>query len=311
MKRQFEDTIQKPAVVCLLALAACALWGSAFPSIKLSYQWLTVEGASSQILLAGYRFTLAGALTYLIACISRKKLATIPKNAVSGTLLLGLCQTTLQYVFFYIGMAHTTGVKGSVINSANVFAAIIVARFALKDEPLTARKIIGCLIGFFGIIVINFSPGSMNFDFAWNGEGFMLASTIVYGASAVLLKIVAAKGDSVTINALQLLFGGVLLLVIGLISGGRVTGFEPKSVALLLYMSVLSAVAFTIWTVLMKYNPVGKVAVYGFSIPVFGSALSGIFLGEKVLTLRNLIALLFVSAGIVIVNYAGRKSEMA
>ena len=67
-------------------------------------------------------------------------------------------------------------------------------------------------------------------------------------------------------------------------------------------MAILSTAAFSIWTILMKYNPVGKVAVYTFTIPIFGVALSGVILGEKIFEFKNLIALLLVSAGIVIVN---------
>src|SRR5699024_6905982 len=69
-----------------------------------------------------------------------------------------------------------------------------------------------------------------------------------------------------------------------------------------IYMALLSTVAFRVWTILMKYNPVGKVVVYTFTIPIFGAVLSGIILGENMFELKNLIALVLVSAGIIIVN---------
>lgn len=54
--------------VCLTAMVCCALWGSAFPCIKIGYQLFRIDGndVSSQLLFAGYRFTLAGLLTNLI-----------------------------------------------------------------------------------------------------------------------------------------------------------------------------------------------------------------------------------------------------
>ena len=67
-------------------------------------------------------------------------------------------------------------------------------------------------------------------------------------------------------------------------------------------MALISTAAFSLWTLLLKYNPVGKVAIYGFTIPVFGVALSGLFLGEQIVTVKNLSALLLVSIGILIVN---------
>lgn len=67
-------------------------------------------------------------------------------------------------------------------------------------------------------------------------------------------------------------------------------------------MALLSTVAFSIWAGLLKYNPVGKISVYSFSIPVFGVAFSAIFLNENIMSLQNLAALLLASLGILIVN---------
>ena len=105
-----------------------------------------------------------------------------------------------------------------------------------------------------------------------------------------------------TITSYQILFGSVLLIIIGLALGGHVEGFTLKSTILLIYMALISAVAFSLWTLLLKYNPVGRVAIYGFTIPVFGVVLSAIFLGEQFVSLKNLSALILVSVGILIVN---------
>lgn len=52
----YGKEITKSSVVFALALLCCALWGSAFPCVKIGYEWLAIEGAGSQILFAGYRF---------------------------------------------------------------------------------------------------------------------------------------------------------------------------------------------------------------------------------------------------------------
>ena len=84
-------------------------------------------------------------------------------------------------------------------------------------------------------------------------------------------------------------------------------GFTLSCEGLLFYMALLSAVAFVIWTGLLRDYPAGRVAVFGFSIPVFGVLFSGIFLGERFLSWKNLAALFLICAGIVIVNL--RKKE--
>lgn len=72
----------------------------------------------------------------------------------------------------------------------------------------------------------------------------------------------------------------------------------------LLYMAIISAVAYTIWGVLLKYNPVARVSVYGFMNPVFGVILSAFLLGEKnqAFGYKGLTALLLVCIRIFIVN---------
>ena len=286
----------------MLALLCCALWGSAFPCIKLGYAWLDIKGTGSQILFAGYRFFLSGIFTFVIGCAVERKFLTMKRSSVWHIFRQGLLQTTVQYVCFYIGLAYATGAKSSIINASQGFVAIIASHFMLKSEKMTWKKTIGCILGLAGVVTVNLSPGAWGSGFSMKGEGMILICTIVYGISMVLLKMISDEESPMTITAYQTLMGGALLILIGIVMGGHVGGFTAKSAALLIYMALLSTAAFSIWTILMKYNPVGKVAVYTFTIPIFGVALSGLLLGEQVLEVKNLIALALVSAGIIIVN---------
>lgn len=301
-KPRIEKRLQNPAVVCLLALICCGLWGSAFPSVKIGYEWFGIEGTGSQILFAGYRFFLAGVLTFIAGCVLEKRILVMKPSSIPYILRQGLLQTTVQYVCFYVGLAHTTGTKGSIINASNAFISIVAAHFMLKSEKMTWKKGIGCGLGLAGIIVINLVPDAWGTGFSLNGEGLIVLCSTVYGISTVLLKMISDKESPMTITAYEILLGSVFLIVIGLFLGGHVGSFTVKSTLLLIYLALLSAAAFSIWTVLLKYNPVGKVAVYGFTIPIFGTVFSAIILGEQILSLRSLSALLLVSTGIIMVN---------
>ena len=303
MERFYQNTVTRT----ILALMCCALWGSAFPCVKIGYELFQIEGSGSQILFAGYRFFLAGVFTFILACVLEKGVITMKKSSVPYVFGQGLLQTTVQYVCFYIGLAHTTGAKGSVINASNAFFSIIAAHFLMRSEKLTWKKVAGCLVGFAGIIIINLEPGAWSSGFSLMGEGMVLVCAFSYGLSSVTLKMISDREKPVTITAYQLLFGGAVLILIGAAAGGSVHGFALKSTLLLLYMSLLSTVAFSIWAELLKYNSVGKVAIFGFSIPVFGVAMSAIFLGEQVISVKNLIALVCVSVGIIIINRKGKE----
>ena len=298
MERFYQNT----GVRVILALVCCALWGSAFPYVKIGYEMFEIRGAGSQILFAGYRFFLAGILTFLMACLLERRIVRIKKSSVPYVFGQGILQTTIQYVCFYIGLSNTTGAKGSVINASNAFFAIIMAHFLLKYEKVTWKKALGCVIGFGGVIVINLAPGAWGSGFHLAGEGMILLCSFAYGTCSVTLKMISGKESPAAITAYQLLFGGALLILIGLAAGGRVEHFTARSSGLLLYLALLSTVAFTLWAELLKYNPVGRVAVFGFSIPVFGVALSALLLGEDIFRLQNLAALLLVSLGIIVVN---------
>lgn len=304
MERFYQNTVTRT----ILALLCCALWGSAFPCVKIGYELFHIEGAGSQILFAGYRFFMAGMFTFLLGCALKKRIITMKISSVPYVFGQGLLQTTIQYICFYIGLAHTTGAKGAVINASNTFFSIIAAHFLMKSEKLTARKVIGCLVGFVGIIIINLEPGAWSSGFSWLGEGMVLVCAFSYGMSSVTLKMISDREEPVTITAYQLLFGGAVLIAIGAITGGKVQGFNMQSTLLLLYMSLLSTVAFSIWAELLKYNSVGNVAIFGFSIPIFGVALSAVFLGEQMASVKNLAALVCVSIGIIIINRQGHEA---
>ena len=305
-----KDTriLTRPLVVCGIALLCCTLWGSAFPSIKIGYRLFSIQGEDtmSQMLFAGYRFTLAGILVILIGSFFKKKFLWPKKSSWFMVVKLGCVQTIFQYVFFYTGLAHTTGVKSSIITASNVFFAIFLSA-AVFREKLSAGKLLGCLAGFAGVVLINVAGGGAgDTGLSLAGEGAMLVSAFASAFSSVMIKRYSGHEDTFTLCGYQFFFGGIVLAMIGLACGGRVTGFTGPSTLLLVYMGLISAVAYSLWSVLLKYNPVGKVAIFGFSNPVIGVILSAILLGEKnqAFTLQGLLALLLVCIGIFTVNYS-------
>ena len=154
-KQNIEEKMQKTVVVWLGALVCCLLWGSAFPCIKLGYGFSEIAAGdtASQILYAGMRFTLAEVAAITIGSIMKRKFIYPQAEAVPKVFSLSLFQTVLQYMFFYIGLAHTTGVKASIIEGMNVFVVVFVSGVLLKMEHVGAGKIIGCIIGFAGVVL--------------------------------------------------------------------------------------------------------------------------------------------------------------
>ena len=119
-----RSKLSKLYIMVPLALLCCFLWGSAFPMVKIGYEMFSIaeSDTASQILFAGIRFSLAGALVILFgSLIAKKPLYPRNKTEIGHCLLLSLFQTVLQYTAFYIGLAHTSGVKSSILVALNVF----------------------------------------------------------------------------------------------------------------------------------------------------------------------------------------------
>lgn len=292
------------------ALFCCFLWGSAFPFIKVGYKLMNISKVPSEILYAGMRFTLAGILVLIFGSLMQKKFLLPKKAEIPKVCALSLFQTVLQYLFFYIGLGNTTGVKASVIEASGTFVAIAVSALIFHQEHVTAQKWLGCLIGFIGVVIINAGSG-FDFSFKFTGEGFVFISTVSYAFSSVLIKEFSKTSDPVTLSGWQFLIGGIVMIIIGLCAGGNiaVSAWSVKAVILLLYLAFISAAAYSIWGILLKYNPVSEIAVLGFTNPVFGVILSGLVIGEaaEAFSLKSLISLVLVAIGIITVNKKIKK----
>ncbi|MDR0439363.1 MAG: DMT family transporter [Candidatus Accumulibacter sp.] len=291
-------------VVVALASLCCLLWGSAYPAIKTGYALfdIAVGDIPSKLLFAGYRFMFAGLVLLALAMLARRNIFVLNRGNLFSTCLLGLTMTSLQYVFFYVGLAYTTGVKGSILNAATTFFSVLLAHYIYRNDRLNIYKAIGCLIGFAGVVVVNFSKDLLDFQFTLLGEGFVVISMFILSATSIYGKKLSQTMDAVVLTGYQLSIGGFVLVVAGYAAGGKLAGFTPGSAALLAYMVLLSSAAYSMWATLLKYNRVGMVAVFNLLIPIFGAILSAIFLGESVLEWKNVAALALVCSGIWLVT---------
>ncbi|MFU0832045.1 MAG: Drug/metabolite transporter superfamily permease [Oscillospiraceae bacterium] len=306
MNLQKERILTKPTVVCLLAMLCCAFWGSAVPGIKSGYRLFQISQGNfqTQILFAGSRFFLAGILTVLIGSVTARKFLVPRRASFQRIGILSLFQTILQYIPFYIGLAYASGVKASILVGTNVFLSILIACLIFHQEKLTARKLLGSIIGFSGVVLVNLNSAGLSMDFHFFGEGMILISTMSTAIAAVLIKQFSKKDDPVMLNGYQFIFGGAFLMMCGFVSGGRITHWTLAGAAVLLYLAFLSAAAYSLWSILLRYNPVSRVTVFGFMNPIFGVLLSAVILSEsqQAFGLKTASALVLVSFGIYIVN---------
>ena len=111
-----------------------------------------------------------------------------------------------------------------------------------------------------------------------------------------------------TLSGWQFFCGGIVLTLAGLALGGRLHPTGAGAFLLLLYMGFISAGAYTLWGILLKYNDVSRITILGFMNPVLGVLLSALFLGEgkEAFSVRVFCALVLVSIGIIL---SGKKKR--
>jgi len=306
MSKRKINIFKNKYTVVFLAIIACVLWGSAFPSLKVSYSLLNIEnsGPFTKMLFASFRFMLASLMLIIFIILkSGFKKLKLRKEVIYKLIILGLIQTFGQYAFFYNGLAKTTGVKSSILVTSGIFFTVIASHFLYSDDKLNKIKIFGLTLGFTGVIIINLSRGDLNFVFNLTGEGFIIMTGVMSTVAILYVKHLSVNIDTMIITAYQMLFGSVTLFIVS-IMGTDINSvqFNTKSTFLLIYLAFISAAAFALWYSLIKYNKVGYITIYKFITPVSGVFLSAFFLVNEFINIYAVIALILVSIGIVIIN---------
>ena len=246
---QKQNKLTQTGIVALLACVCCILWGSAIPVIKTGYHILQVDSSdtASQIVFAGIRFTLAGILVLIFASIKEKKVMLPDRKLLKYAIPVCLAQTVGQYFFFYIGVAHTSGVKGGIITGLGNFIAILLSCLIFRNERMTGRKLAGCILGFAGVVIINLLGNSLDMGFKLIGEGFILIAQLSYGMSTVLINLFSKKVSPVVLSGSQFTMGGIVLTLIGFGMGGHLGNMTAAGLAIIFYLAMVSAVAYTLW----------------------------------------------------------------
>lgn len=301
--------LTRTAPVLLIASLCCLLWGSAFPMINVGYNYYGIDSSDTAtiILFAGIRFFLAGVLTIAIFSVASKKLLIPKRSSLPYVGVLSVFQTILQYVFFYLGLAFTTGTRASVINGSGVLFVLIISCFVIRTESFSFRKAAACILGFLGIALSSFSASD---GFSFNkGDLFIIITAISYATSTVLMRKFSAYENPAVLSGYQFIVGGAVMSAFAFVFGGRLDLANIKGIAVLVYLAFVSAIAYSLWSILLKYNDASRISICGTMTPIFGFLLSLLILHEQGNgILMNGLGLILVVSGMAISSYK-RKSD--
>ena len=297
-----QNIFTRPLWVSVFALTAAISWGWAYPLIKLGFEEFQIlpDMTGSKILFAGLRFFLSGVILLAIARTTKRSFRTHGSHSWSYLFIFTLLNTTFHYAFFYIGLSHSDGARAAILNSLGVFVLVLLACAIFPSDKLTKRKILGCLLGFVGILMLNLGSAQTS-DFSFLGDGMIVLNALCSAFASLMTRGVCKRIDIFVGTGYSLGLGGGMLILIGLYLGGTLPNVTLWGLIILLLLTIISALGFALYNNLLRHNPIGKIAIYNSLIPVVGALTSCLCLDEPFYA-KYAIAVVLAAGGIYIIN---------
>ena len=300
-----EEIFKNGKYKSLLAIFCAFGWSLAYPLIKMGYREFQIAAGDlgGKILFAGIRFLFAGLLVSCFCCLRKKKLALENRNDFWWLILLAIVNTTLHYMFAYIGLGYNPSARSTILDSMGGFFLIILSTILFSDDKLSVSKIMGCVLGIAGVVAINLQPGEALFaNITFRGDGMILLNASCGALGGVITRITSKKMNMMPATGLSMMIGGALLLTIGFVIGTDGSWrFTISGALVLTALIMISAVCFAVYNELLSYHPISKIAIYNALIPVLGVIFSALLLKEE-LKWQYAIAVMMVACGIYLVN---------
>lgn len=287
-----------------LSLLVMALWGSLFPMIKIGYGAFNISSSSIPdiLMFASVRFIISGIIVILIAFFKKEEIASPKRKNILYIFIMGLFSIVLHYTFTYIGLSTTDSSKTALIKQLGALIYVCFAFLFFKNEKFSILKIVGAIIGFLGIVAINYSPNGISFS---TGDVLIILASICTVVANVISKKSVEHNSPFWITGISQLTGGIILLITALIMGADMISFTLKSTAVFAYICTASITGYTLWYYVLKSNSLSKMFIIKFAEPLFACIFGAILLGENIFKIQYLLAFILISAGIIL----GNKSE--
>ena len=282
----------------ILAFVVMLLWGSLFPMVKLGYVAYGINTTGDILLFAGVRFVVCGVAICLYSLFTDKRSYKEVPGSFGLILLSGLFAIVLHYAFTYSGLMLSESSKTAILKQIGALLYVCFSFLFFKNDKPTFAKIIGAFLGFAGVIAINLDGGAIQFGL---GDVLILLASFCTVASNIVSKKALQKVAPITMTGTSQLFGGIVLLIAGLLLGGRMS-FSLQTSYVLLYICAASSISYCIWFTVVRDGSLSNLFIIKFAEPAFACVFGWVLLGENILKLQYLLAFILISAGIFVAN---------
>lgn len=294
--------ISEKVRIILGYILICLIWGSTWLAIRLGLDSLT------PILSAGFRFSLASILVFLLMKFRRIKLQT-DSLAIKIYLTLGFFSFLFPFGLVYWAEQFISSGLASIIFAVMPFFVILFSYFFLKEEVINYSQIVGVILGFIGIVTIFSEKLEINLNNDFLGMLAVLLSSITQAGIAIILKKYAKHLNPLSMNFVPLAIAGILMTIIGL-SFENLSNlkFDMNAFLSVGYLALFGTVmTFSTYYWLMKKMNLLFLSLSTFITPIIAVILGWLILDEN-FSFQALIGSTLVLVGILFANFTNIKT---
>ncbi|MBQ3084833.1 MAG: DMT family transporter [Clostridia bacterium] len=289
----------------LCSLLVMLLWGLLFPTVKLGYRVFGIGETGDILLFAGVRFLVCGLVITAFALLRNPAALRPLKKCWPWVLLAGLFAIILHYSCTYLGLSLTDGSKTAILKQLGAVFYICFSALFFPEDKLTWRKLLGLALGLSGILAINTGAAGLSISV---GDLLIIAASFCTVFSNVVSKKVFRVAEPLITTGISQLFGGIVLLGVGLLAGGKPAAVLPATAdqfGIFGLIVAASAVSYCLWFLIVQRENLSGLFIVKFIEPLFAALFAWLLLGEDIFKLQYPIALLLITAGVAI----GKKSQ--
>jgi len=257
-------------------VAVCVIWGTTYLAIRVGLE--TVPAG----LLAGLRWTVAGALLAAGVRLAGRRLP--PATTWGGLARAGFLMTVMgNGLVVWAEQYVSSGLAAVMVAMVPLWSVLLEAGRG-RGERITGHVVAGLLLGFGGIVVLvwpELRPGTGGGRFIAGLVALQLACAgWALGSSST--KHQAPGTDPMATSALQMLFGGLMLLAIGTAAGEWTSlAFTPRTLGAMVYLVLMgSIVGYTSYVYALTHLPLSLVSLYAYVNPIIAVILGALILAE-------------------------------
>lgn len=281
----------------------CILFGSNAVAIKITFSGLGV------FTTAAIRFGIAAVAIFIWAKVTGRK-TTLKKGQVHQVLIFS-SMFTVQLSLFYLGLSKSNASRGTLLANLLPFFILFLAHFFIAGDRITRQKFFGILLGFTGVVFMFLDKTSLTDGFR-TGDLIILGAVFIWSCSSVYLKRVIATFNPFQLVMYSTLFSVPFFLIEALLfDDAMIFQLDGPVIASLVYQSLVTAsFGFVAWNNMLKKYGAVSLHAFVFIMPIAGVALGGLLLGEPI-TIKILLALVFIVSGILVVHWKTREAPPA